>query len=619
MPENKIILTSFKIIRQILPIILFFELLYNVCTVLIVKPILSFVLQIMLTISGYQIAFNGSILGFFTTIPGLIAGAFLFIISSLFIYFEFAFIIMLINTYVQGSGISLIHVVKSTIPTFRSLKNPDIIGFSAYAMGLLPIVNIGLSSTLLPELDIPNFITGELEKNTWGSFLIIGVSVLIFTLFLCAIFLLPVMVLEKKSFLKAVKRNAQLLKSSGKRLVGIYGGFLLIWGILYGLPKYIMVRLFNNSNISIGKIYAVYHFSWETILLVLLAGTLFVMKICLMPILLSFIVLYYMNLTGASFNYKTELEISTSIIRAQTKEISHQIYAYLVKIKLIRYVKKYKGILIIVVLIICGLGVISILNTPPSLHEPIVIGHRGSAYGVENTLESVQGGIDAGADYVEVDIQLSADGIPVVIHDTNLLRLSGENVNVYDLTASQLKELTLSQNGMEGKIVTLEDVVQYCQGKVGLAVELKLHGYEEENIVDQMMDVITSYNFEFDCIFISLEYDLVAELSEKFPECNVGYCLFSSVGNLKVETGLSLPIDFVVIEESMVTDSTLKDFRNSWLPVYVWTVDDAASMETYLEMGVIGIVSDYPDVAAEVVKKYNENSDAVYLDESEWR
>ena len=78
-----------------------------------------------------------------------------------------------------------------------------------------------------------------------------------------------------------------------------------------------------------------------------------------------------------------------------------------------------------------------VFAAPPVLHAPIAIGHRGSLEGVENTLESVQGAIDAGADYAEIDILLSKDSIPMVIHDTNLSRLTGDSRNVYELTAAE--------------------------------------------------------------------------------------------------------------------------------------------------------------------------------------
>ena len=63
----------------------------------------------------------------------------------------------------------------------------------------------------------------------------------------------------------------------------------------------------------------------------------------------------------------------------------------------------------------------------------------------------------------------------MVIHDENLKRLSGENVNVYDLTAAQLSKISLSQNDMTAKISTLNEVIYYSRGKLDLLIELKLH------------------------------------------------------------------------------------------------------------------------------------------------
>lgn len=138
----------------------------------------------------------------------------------------------------------------------------------------------------------------------------------------------------------------------------------------------------------------------------------------------------------------------------------------------------------------------SLFYNPPALHSPIVIGHRGSSEGVENTLVSIQGGIDQGADYAEIDILLSKDNVPMVIHDSNLQRLSGQNVNVYDLTAEELGELTLSQNDTEGKISTLEEVIKATKGQIKLLIELKTHGHETADVAAETAKVVEAQNDE---------------------------------------------------------------------------------------------------------------------------
>ena len=96
----------------------------------------------------------------------------------------------------------------------------------------------------------------------------------------------------------------------------------------------------------------------------------------------------------------------------------------------------------------------------------------------------------------------------MVIHDENLKRLSGENVNVYDLTAAQLSKISLSQNDMTGKISTLNEVIDYSRGKIDLLIELKLHGHEKKSLVDAVVKVVEQNHFQRNCEIMSLEYSL---------------------------------------------------------------------------------------------------------------
>ncbi|MEU9164468.1 glycerophosphodiester phosphodiesterase [Streptomyces sp. NPDC048424] len=82
------------------------------------------------------------------------------------------------------------------------------------------------------------------------------------------------------------------------------------------------------------------------------------------------------------------------------------------------------------------------------------VGHRGDPYRVrENTLPSIRSAFARGADAVEIDVRLTRDGVPVLLHDDTLQRLWGHDVRLGDVTAPQLKELT------EGAVPTLRDAL----------------------------------------------------------------------------------------------------------------------------------------------------------------
>lgn len=93
------------------------------------------------------------------------------------------------------------------------------------------------------------------------------------------------------------------------------------------------------------------------------------------------------------------------------------------------------------------------------------MGHRGSAQGVENTVEAVQGAIDAGADYAEIDVLLSKDNVPMVIHDADLSRLAGTRGGVYDFTAEELQSSPSPKTALPGASPRWRRCWDFAMGK----------------------------------------------------------------------------------------------------------------------------------------------------------
>ncbi|MGW6859995.1 glycerophosphodiester phosphodiesterase [Streptomyces xanthophaeus] len=82
------------------------------------------------------------------------------------------------------------------------------------------------------------------------------------------------------------------------------------------------------------------------------------------------------------------------------------------------------------------------------------VGHRGDPYRVrENTLSSIRSAFARGADAVEIDVRLTRDGVPVLLHDDSLQRLWGHDVRLDEVSAAQLKEMT------QGGVPTLRDAL----------------------------------------------------------------------------------------------------------------------------------------------------------------
>ena len=88
------------------------------------------------------------------------------------------------------------------------------------------------------------------------------------------------------------------------------------------------------------------------------------------------------------------------------------------------------------------------------------------------------------------------------------------------------------------------------------------------------------------------------------------------MGSIDVQALIELNVDFLVIEEGVVTSDFIANCKRAWLPVYVWTVDDLNKMNKYLEMGINGIISNKPYLTKEALAPYTQghDSDSYYFE-----
>ena len=139
---------------------------------------------------------------------------------------------------------------------------------------------------------------------------------------------------------------------------------------------------------------------------------------------------------------------------------------------------------------------------------------------------------------------------------------------------------------------------------MGLLIELKPEAGQGEALARAILEVVEAHDFGERAIFMSLDYPCLTTIHETHPEWWVGYCAYASAGDLD-ETIWQYDIDFLAVEESLVSNRLVAQARELGLPVYVWTVYDTDKMKQYLQMGVTGLISDWPDLAAGVVEEYN--------------
>ncbi|MED0961780.1 glycerophosphodiester phosphodiesterase [Bacillus paramycoides] len=577
---------SFQTVKFAFWNVLTFQLVYKLLAAIVFIPLFGIIFNKLLYFGGYANATNDELLAFLKTPYGILAIVILSILALFLIFTEFAVLIIISYFAHKRQKVKLRPILYKTVTYLPSLFTYCLPGFILYAVVLLPLLNMGYETALIPQIQIPNFITGELFKTTMGQVGYYTFFAVVAYLNLRWIFVLPIVVLEQKPFRVAARKSATLVKESFFKVLFFLVGFFISIGIVYvvffGIYLLCLWGVYEFTNPK-----GTFALLAESTMSVFLTSTLYLFSFIVTPFYIMAITRLYLQKVPVE-----DVLLEEGLDYSKTKAD---------KCFFKKHRWKFIGVYIVGI-ITAGMVVAFIVTfISNSYKEPIIMAHRGYiSKGVENTKEAVQGAIDAKADYAEIDVLQTKDGELAVIHDLKLKRLANANVHVSDLTMDELRQLTLSQDGFSGQISTLDEIIKLAKGKIKLNIEVKLHGGEKD-FVNKVLKTIKDNDFEKQCVIQTLHYPLIKEFKRANPDIKVGYILYASRANLK-----NVKADFYVAEEYMLNKKLVKEARKLNKPIYVWTVNDMESLKAYYKLNVDGIITDYPEDARETIKMLKE-------------
>ena len=584
--------------------VLKFELVWKLLTLMVISPLFDQVYQTY--VSSVGVSFNGNVLGTFLNLKGGLIFLALFFAAGLLAFYELSVVIRLTALSRQGEAFTIRQVMKHALWSLGAMKGWSVIPGSLYYLLLLPLVQAVYFHSLVPALSIPWFILGEMTNTAIGIVGMISIYVAYYGLYLLLFFVPIFMSLRGERFGQAVKSGLGCFRRLGvKRWVVLLTG-LTAW-VLGDSELSRFWRRNTLENVDFDRYflkYLVYSEAFRIDLCYWLATTLLqtvAMALCLYLILSWLLAKENLRIPlEAPWGEDSRIILAICSKRwASWKAAGRRLWAK----------KRWKAAAGAVCLLLVGYLAVNCYQ-PPLLQAPIVMGHRGSIYGVENTLPAVEAAAQYGADYAEVDIQLTADGVPVAVHDSNLWRLAGQLLEVSDLTWEELRALSFtdgSSYAQSGHPASLEELIQFCladSGGMGLLIELKPESGQGEALARAILELVEEYNFGERAMFMSLDYPCLTVIHQAHPDWWVGYCAYASAGDIDA-TIWQYDIDFLAVEENLVSNRLATQARELGLPVYVWTVYDTDKMEQYLQMGITGLITDWPDLAREVVDRYN--------------
>ncbi|MCP1359432.1 glycerophosphodiester phosphodiesterase family protein [Halomonas sp. BBD45] len=255
----------------------------------------------------------------------------------------------------------------------------------------------------------------------------------------------------------------------------------------------------------------------------------------------------------------------------------------------------------------------SVLNSFEIRDRVQITAHRGSSMKApENTLAAIEEAISDGADYVEIDVRLTADGEVVLSHDNSLRRLTGLDQDIDEMTLAEVKEVDVGSwfgDTFAGQpIPTLDEVLRLTRDRIKLYIELKPAPGDMQALVAAVIDRLPESRQD-DVIVASLSPQVVREVKRQAPHLKT--TLFAQ---FVVRGGLDITIiDALGLRHNRVTPESAAIAHRLGYQLHAWTVNSRSEMSRMIDLGVDNIITDRPDMLAEVLAERDTLNDGELL------
>lgn len=218
----------------------------------------------------------------------------------------------------------------------------------------------------------------------------------------------------------------------------------------------------------------------------------------------------------------------------------------------------------------------------------LVAAHRaGGSSAPENSLSGLEQAVARGAALTEIDVQRTADAGYVLNHDDTFARSAGVNKTASQLSFAEATALDISANhdGSE-RVPALRDFLQRARGRIRVIIELK-GATADRRTADDVAALVADLGMNQEVIVMSLNYDLISYLDQRYPELPTGFCYFLSIGDVTRLAG-----DYIILEEREATDARLEALEAVGKHPIVWTVNSQESMQKFALKPVYALITD---------------------------
>lgn len=461
-----------------------------------------------------------------------------------------------------------------------ALKPKNLV-FLPLLMTVLLGFHFGMTSIITDSLFIPEFILDTIVKTPSYMFLYTAISILAFVIAFYLLFLFHNLFIAQNNFKEAITASISMVR--GNRVNFLISAIKIgVQTTLFSGVLYLAVISFSAFIIYIVPPFFSFNAISISVLFVINKMLIFLTISSIAAVNVMFVTQKYQEYGGALPQQEEVVSVKKS--------------------------SKPKYILIasmLITLVFQGYGAYRTtmsFDRPEYLeHTVYITSHRGnSSVAPENTIAAIRAAKDEHSDVAEIDVQLTADGQVVVIHDFTLSRLANDPRRVIDLTLQEIKELEVgswfAQEFMGEKIPTLEEVIEEAGMSLKLNIELKPTN-DESQLAKAVIAILDEQNYEERVVISSLNKQALKEVKKIKPTLDVGYIVPVALGSFEFDEAF----DFYSIEMSFLTRNLVEKIKNQGKEVHAWTVNSEEDMKRMQQLQVNNIITDDPILAQKVL------------------
>lgn len=546
---------------------------------IIAIPILRFFLEMLLKTRGMSSLSNSQLIKFLTTPQGFISFLLLTILAVFIILIELGGLIVLSHQSMKRQGESkfgkVVQFCMGKIPKFSG------IGGILVILNLLlfgPLLGLGLHTSVISEIKIPDFIKDFINQKELLLNIYYFLTACIVIISLQWIFSIHYIVLEGQKAIDALKSSARLIKNNFKSFIKYFVGINILNFIVSAIiivlwfAGLLFIVEMVNYNTGFGKL--------------MLASVTLLQSLGVVAVSFILVPLQVMHLTRLYYYLSKESCGRASELVLEEKEVPTFVDRILSH-------KNSIMTLLVISFFVFSFAISVVFDEFIDVKYDIEItAHRGSSFEApENTATAVAAAIHNGADYSEIDVQMTKDNRVVLLHDKTLERTTGLEKGVWELTYEEIAKLDagiyFAKEFKDERIPSLEEIIDLAKGQIKLNIELKKNG-NDQNLADEVVRIIEDKNFVNSCVVTSLDYDILQEVEKLNPDIKTGYIIFLTSGDLS-----TLNVDFYSIEESNVNEGFVIDAHEIGREVHVWTINNVDDLERLVFLGVDNIITDH--------------------------